>query len=170
VAALMASAILRQNPNAMVLPFDTQVYRHDLNPRDSVMTNAAKLARYGGGGTECRLPLNLINHVGIRTDGIIFLSDCESWVETYEQQGGLYRVARHGTGVAMEWAQIKARNPKCKMVCVNINPNDKAQTPTDPDVLRIGGFNDSVFTVASAFFAGSDGQACVRAIEEVDIS
>ena len=44
VAALVAASILRQNPQAEVVPFATGVVDVRLNSRDSVMTNAQKLA------------------------------------------------------------------------------------------------------------------------------
>src|SRR5260221_3054438 len=52
VAALVAASILRQNPQAEVVPFETAVVTVNLNGRDSVMTNAQKLAAIGGGGTN----------------------------------------------------------------------------------------------------------------------
>src|SRR4051812_32613335 len=42
VAALVAAAVLRQNPHAQVVPFSDDVVKASLNPRDSVMTNAQK--------------------------------------------------------------------------------------------------------------------------------
>ena len=46
----------RKNPSAEVLPFEQNVVKVDLNARDSVMTNASRLASVGGGGTtEARL-------------------------------------------------------------------------------------------------------------------
>src|SRR5262249_34377899 len=61
VAALVAAAVLRKNPDAEVLPFESNVVGVDLNPRDSVMTNAGKLAGIGGGGTNCSAPLAQLN-------------------------------------------------------------------------------------------------------------
>ena len=52
VAALVAAAVLRQNPDAEVLPFEDDVVDVRLSPRDTVMTNAARLASVGGGGTN----------------------------------------------------------------------------------------------------------------------
>ena len=52
VAALVAAAILNRNPAAEVLPFESDVVPVDLNPRDTVLTNAARLAAVGGGGDE----------------------------------------------------------------------------------------------------------------------
>ena len=57
VATLVAAAFLRTNPTARVLPFEQAVVDIGLNPRDAVMTNAAKLASIGGGGTNCSAPL-----------------------------------------------------------------------------------------------------------------
>ena len=43
MAALVAAAVLRKNPRTEVLPFECDVVKVNLNSRDSVMTNAAKL-------------------------------------------------------------------------------------------------------------------------------
>jgi 60 kDa SS-A/Ro ribonucleoprotein len=61
VAALVAAAVLRKNPRAEVLPFEHKVVKVDLNSRDSVMTNAARLASVGRSGTNCSAPLALLN-------------------------------------------------------------------------------------------------------------
>src|ERR1044072_8693283 len=39
VATLVAAAVLRKNPRAEVIPFESDVVKVRLNPRDSVMTN-----------------------------------------------------------------------------------------------------------------------------------
>lgn len=57
VAALIAAAVLRKTPQARVLPFENEVVKVQLNPRDSVMSNAQQLAAVGGGGTRCSAPL-----------------------------------------------------------------------------------------------------------------
>src|SRR5689334_11284030 len=61
IAGLVAAAVLRKNPHTEVLPFEFGVVNVDLNSRDSVMTNAAKLASIGGGGTNCSAPLAKLN-------------------------------------------------------------------------------------------------------------
>ena len=58
-AALVAAAILRKNPRAEVIPFESEVVEVGLNPRDSIMNNAERLAEIGGGGTNCSAPLAL---------------------------------------------------------------------------------------------------------------
>ena len=48
IAALVAATVLRKNPSAEVLPFESSVVRFDLNSRDSVMTNAAEAGEFAG--------------------------------------------------------------------------------------------------------------------------
>src|SRR5690606_16597153 len=57
VAALVAAAILRRNPQAEVIPFESEVVNCRLNPRDTVLTNAQKLSSLRCGGTNCSAPL-----------------------------------------------------------------------------------------------------------------
>ena len=42
VAALAAAALVRKNPEAGVIPFESKVVDIHINPRDSVMSNAEK--------------------------------------------------------------------------------------------------------------------------------
>lgn len=56
VAALVA-AILRRNPDSVIVPFDTQVFEAKVDPSDSILSLASRLANYGGGGTDCSLPI-----------------------------------------------------------------------------------------------------------------
>ncbi len=82
IASLMAAGFLRKNPGTIILPFDTRLHTSKkLNPRDSVMTLSDQLARFGGGGTQCELPMAHLASAQTgktRLDGILFLSDNES--------------------------------------------------------------------------------------------
>ncbi|HEY1227871.1 MAG TPA: RNA-binding protein, partial [Ramlibacter sp.] len=71
VAALVAAAVLRKNPAARVLPFEQSVVQLQLNPRDSVLTNAQALSAIGGGGTNCSAPLALLNAERAEADLVI---------------------------------------------------------------------------------------------------
>lgn len=145
VAALVAASVLRKNRDARVLPFEQSVVDVKLNPRDSVMSNAEKLASVGGGGTNCAAPLAQLNHEKAQADLVIYVSDNESWI-------GQGRGA--GTATLHEWAAFKARNPGAKLVCIDIQPNATTQAPDREDVLNVGGFSDEVFKVVAAFAAG----------------
>jgi len=148
VAALVAAAFLRKNRSARVLPFECDVVDIALNPRDSVMTNATKLAKIGGGGTNCSAPLAKLNREKAKPGLVIFVSDNESWADP--RQG-------RGTAVMGEWEKLKQRNPKARLVCIDLVPNATTQAPDRRDILNIGGFSDSVFDLVSAFAAGADG-------------
>ena len=147
VAGLIAAAVLRKNPRAEVLPFDTAVRRVKLNPRDAVVTNAQKLAMHGG-GTACSAPLAELNRMKARPDLVILVSDNESWADRHYGRG---------TGVMNEWMTLKRRNPDAKLVCLDIAPSATTPAHERPDVLNVGGFSDNVFEVIAAFAKGQLG-------------
>ncbi len=146
VAALVAAAAMRRNPTATVFPFEQKVVSLTLNPRDSVMTNAEKLASIGGGGTNCSAPLTLLNEKRIKADVVVLVSDNESWVD-----------AAHGRGTAtmQEWGKFKASNPHARLVCLDIAPYATTQAIERADILNIGGFSDQVFEVLGQFSNGT---------------
>ncbi|MFM9925379.1 RNA-binding protein [Variovorax sp. H27-G14] len=161
VAALVAAAVLRRNADARVLPFETKVVSLKLNPRDSVMTNAAKLAAVGGGGTACSAPLALLNKEKAQADLVVLVSDNESWADTARGRG---------TATMKEWAVFKQRNPKARMVCIDIQPYATTQAQERDDVLNIGGFSDEVFKLLAVYAAGGLGaEHWVGVIEETSI-
>lgn len=145
VAALVAASIVRKNPSAVVLPFEERVVDVELNPRDSVMTNASRLAAVGGGGTTCSAPLALLNQQMAFGDLVIFVSDNESWADP--QRG-------RGTAMMKEWNAFRKRNPNARLVCIDIQPYSTTQAAEREDVLNIGGFSDAVFTLIADFAAG----------------
>ena len=130
VAGLFAASVLRNNKSVEVLPFDTRVHNVTLNGRDSVMTNAKLLAR-NGGGTDCSCALKHINAKNGKGDYVIFISDNESWVD----RG--YR----STGMMTEWEIFKKRNPKAKLICIDMQPYTTSQVTSREDILQIGGSN-----------------------------
>jgi len=147
VAALVAAAMLRKNPDAQVVPFEVAVVKCKLNSRDSVMSNAEKLAAVGGGGTNCSAPLALLNRDKVRANLVVYVSDNESWID-----------ARPGATATMrEWTVYKARNPQARLVCIDCVPNRTSQMAEREDVLNIGGFSDDVFKIIAAFGAGQLG-------------
>lgn len=161
VAALYAAAVLRKNPNAMVLPFEREVVPVQLNPRDSVITNAEKLAAIGGGGTDCSAPLAKMNKRCVKADLVIFISDNESWMNN--RKAG-------ATATMREWEQFKARNPNAKLVCVDIQPYATTQAAEREDILNVGGFSDDVFRIIEAFATGTmGGKHWLEAIEAISL-
>lgn len=160
VAGLFASAILRRNPEATVVPFDTRVHPADLNGRDSIVTNAIKLAAYGGGGTDCARALEHLNAMQSKAKLVIYVSDNESWVRS--------RGYGYSTGVMEAWQRYKRRVRDAKMVCIDLVPNSTSQARDAHDILNVGGFSDQVFTVVRQFAKGEMGaEHWVSEIEKV---
>ena len=162
VAALVSAAMLRHNPQARVLPFEMRVAQIALNPRDSIMTNAEKLAQLCGGGTSCSAPLAWLNREKAPVDLLLMISDNESWAD----------VAR-GKNSAMleEWDKIKQRCPQAKLVCLDIQPYATVQARNRHDILNIGGFSDQVFHLLGAFAAqNNSADFWVETIEKIRLA
>jgi 60 kDa SS-A/Ro ribonucleoprotein len=162
VAALFGATIARKNKDTLLLPFDTRV--HDakaINSRDSIMTNADKLRRYGGGGTDVASALRVLNGlVGNRPELVVIVSDNESWFNGRHY----YR----GTGTASEWAEYRRKTPKAKLVCIDINANESTQCEDQPGVMNIGGFSDKVWPAIKNFVDNNEGDF-VSVINAIDI-
>ncbi len=179
VAALVAAALVRKNPRAEVLPFEHDVVPIDLDPRAGVLANAAKLAAIGGGGTNCSAPLAVLNRRQARGDLVVFVSDNESWVDTWLPRPAtlppgarwpLAPWANRGTATTKEWETFKARNPAARLVCIDIQPYATTQAREHADILNVGGFSDGVFDVLSAFAQGRlNPDHWVGVIEEVQL-
>lgn len=166
VAALFAAAILRKNPTAEVIPFSDGIVKVRLNPRDSVMTNAEKLASLPAGGTNCSAPLYELNRRKAAGDVVIYVSDQESWIDTphYGRFGG------SATETMNEWNEFKSRNRDAKLVCIDLQPYGHTQALERADILNVGGFSDTVFDLISKF-AKADGNAdyWIGVIEKVEL-
>ena len=148
VAALVAAAFLRKNRSARVLPFEQKVVPLQLNARDSVMTNATRLAAIGGGGTNCSAPLLQLAQEKAKVDLVVFVSDNESWVDGNPH--------RRGTGMLEAWDQVRKTNPQARLVCIDIQPYTTTQAKTRREIMNIGGFSDAVFTTIATFAGGAN--------------
>ncbi len=160
VAALVAAAILRRNPDSVVVPFDTQAFDAKIDPSNSILSIAERLAKYGGGGTDCSLPIKYANerYANRKFAGVVLVSDLESWV----YKGRPYFYGAGGvTGAVAEWEAFVAnqrkltndRSGRPKLICIDLQPYTTTQAPERHDILNIGGFSDAVFGVISAFLA-----------------
>lgn len=170
-AALFAAAILRRNPDSVVIPFDTAAYEARIDPCDSILSIAERLAGYGGGGTDCSLPLvaAIDRHARRRFAGAVVVSDNESWIGS----------GRSGsTGLLTAWDSFVAHQRKLghpagfrvgqkiqpRLVCINLQPYQTVQACDRPDILNVGGFSDAVFRVISAFLSNHSH----RLVDEVE--
>ncbi|MBI1367640.1 MAG: TROVE domain-containing protein [Planctomycetes bacterium] len=169
IAALVAAAMLRTNPAAMVVPFEAKAIAPEdvgLNPRDSIMTNARKLTSLPCGGTNCSAPLALLNARKARGDLVIYVSDNESWMDSphYGHWGGSATATMH------EWSIFKQRNPQAKMICIDIQPYTTTQAQERDDIFNVAGFSDQVFDLIAAVSSGDASTGYwVNQIEAVSI-
>lgn len=145
VAALVAAAMLRGNRQARVLPFEQRVVDVKLEPNARLAVNAAKLAAIGGGGTCVSAPLAQLVAEGAAVDLVVIVSDNESWVDASR---------RGATETMREWDRIKRRNPRAKLVCVDIQPYGTTQAKSRAAILNVGGFSDAVFDTIARFASG----------------
>lgn len=178
VAALVAAAILRRNPDSVVVPFDTSAYEAKVDPSDSILSLSERLARYGGGGTDCSLPIREANSPRLakrKFAGIVLVSDQESWV----YRGRPYFYGANGaTGVMTEWETFVQNQVRLgggggnasapKLICIDLQPARTTQAPERRDILNVGGFSDAVFDVIGAFLSGDAGRF-VGEIEAVSL-
>lgn len=158
VAALIAACVVRGQPQATVLPFDTEVRPVRVNPRDSVMTLARQLA-INGGGTSVSAPLCWLNVQQAQVDLVVMVSDNESWRDTG---------TRNQTATMLQWEALKRRCPQARLVCIDLQPVASSQTVQREDVLHIGGFSDAVFDLLAQYAqAPADGSGWVERIEDM---
>jgi len=135
---------------------------------------AERLARYGGGGTDCSLPLSAANtrYRDQRFAGCVLVSDNESWV----YRGRALGCGRQGaTGVLEQWQKFVANQKRLggqaaspKLVSIDLQPYATVQAPERSDILNVGGFSDAVFSVVAAFLA-DDGGRFVAEVEAVEL-
>ncbi len=172
VAALFAAAILRRNPDSVVVPFDTAAYEANVDPQDTILSLAKQLAKYGGGGTDCSLPLAVANgkYAKRQFAGVVLVSDAESWVYA----GRVFGQGQQGaTGVMQEWQKFVANQQRMggrqpKLVCINLQACTTTQAQERDDILNIGGFSDAVFSIVASFVSGDAGRF-VAEVEAVQL-
>lgn len=174
VAALATAALLRKNEHATVLPFSDDVVQlpRPLNALDSVVTNAELLSSLPSGGTSCAAPLRWLNARGTAPDVVVFVSDNQSWADfrLAPRSADSGSSATRGTVMAEEWDRLRAKNPRAKLVLVDLQPYATTQVQTRSDVLNVGGFSDAVFDLVASFASDdADGAAFLQAIESIAV-
>ncbi len=166
VAALVAATLLRKNPEAVVVPFESDVSLISLNPRDSVMTNVEKLMKLPAGGTNCSAPMRYLNRIGASGELVIYVSDSESWLDSPHY--GCYNGAP-AAETMKQWNAFKQRSPHAKMICIDIQPYGTTQAKERPDIINVGGFSDQVFNLIADVVNGGGENHWVNTIDKIKL-
>lgn len=164
-AAVFAAAVLRRNPDSLLIPFDDQAHLAKVDPADSILSLSQRLAAYGGGGTDCSIPLKEANqrYRDRKFLGCVLVSDNMSWIGK----------GRHGsTELMTAWREFAKNQVRLqggdftgpKLVCLDLQPYGTTQAPEASDILNVGGFSDAVFTVVASFL----GEGPARFVAEVE--
>lgn len=160
VAALVAAAVLRRNPDAILLPFEDNVASVKLDPFARIAANAAKLASICGGGTNVSAPIKRLNWWRSHVDLVIIVSDNQSWIDA--NGGGATETMR-------EWERLKNRCPGARLVCIDLQPHGTSQAQSRKDILNVGGFSDAVFDTLSRFASGEGTHDWVAEVNEMEV-
>lgn len=160
VAALFTAALLRANPTATVLPFADDVRAVRVAPSDSLPVIARTIASRLGGGTNCSAPLALLERRRRAPDLLVLVSDNESWMDA----------RRSGpTNLLLRWERLRSRNPRARLVCVDLQPNGTTPAHGRVDVLNVGGLSDEVFGAIARFTRPESPSTWVETIERVEL-
>ena len=151
-AALIAAAILRKNPTAEVIPFESDVVEISLNPRDSVMTNAQKLANIPGRRNELlRAAQNAEPQKSERRCADLrFRQRNRGLTHPFTDASAAAERKRCANG-----NEFTSRNKNAKLVCIDIQPSTHTQAKERADILNVGGFSDQVFNLIAEFAGGN---------------
>ena len=114
----------------------------------------------------------------MRGDLIVYVSDNESWCDSRGGSRGYglgFGYSGQGTATLREFEIFKRRNPKARMVCIDLAANVTTQAQERDDVMNIGGFSDEVFKVIGRFAAGGsvatdDASLWVSEIKAIDVN
>jgi 60 kDa SS-A/Ro ribonucleoprotein len=132
-----------------------------LSPEATVFENASTLAAIPAGGTSISAPLARLNARRATGDLVLIVSDNQSWVDASRGPG---------TATMLEWNVFRARNPRARLVLLDLQPDTTTQVADREDVLNVGGFSDAVYDVIAGFGAGAgSSEYWGRAIDEVKI-
>jgi 60 kDa SS-A/Ro ribonucleoprotein len=68
-----------------------------------------------------------------------------------------------------QWLKIRQRNPRAKLVCIDLTPNTHKQAIDRPDILNVGGFSDAVFDVVAQFVKADGAAHWAELIDQVEL-
>ena len=158
IAGVFTGALLKANPEAIVLPFENDVVNIKVSGRDTLITTAVQLARIGGGGTAVSAPISYLLDHKIQVDTFIGITDNIEWAADQSGRRGFLRT----------WYEYKKIAPEAKAFLVTIAPYRHAVAPEDEaDIHYIYGWSDSVLRYVNLSIIGLSGQ--VEAVQKISL-
>lgn len=108
-----------------------------------------------------------------RFAGCVLVSDNQNWV--YRSQPFAYG-NQGSTGLVDQWQRFVQNQmrlgdhaiPSPKLICIDLQPYGTTQPLERGDILNVGGFSDTVFSVVAAFLADDAGRF-VTEVEAVEL-
>ncbi|NDJ84516.1 MAG: TROVE domain-containing protein [Chloroflexi bacterium] len=151
VAAIFAAALVKSNPNALALPFDTGILPLSVSSRDSMVTIANQVAGKLGGGTAISAPISHLLDNRIQVDTFIGITDNVEWAT--DQSGR--------TGFLAVWNAYRQEiAPAATAFLLTIAPYPQAVAPPSrSDVHFIYGWSDAVLKYMALTQNGIEDQA-----------
>lgn len=137
IGNLLAYTLLRSEPNAEVVLFDTELRPLPYGRRHS-LDQVLKMS-FGGGGTDCAQPILHALRTKNKYDAIVILTDSETWAGTI-----------HGAEALVEYR--RKVNPNVKVIEVAMTATPSTTFPSnDKNLLRVVGFDASVIDVINSY-------------------
>lgn len=137
IANVLGVTILKQEPEAELVWFDTTLQRPTIGRRNSIDEVLAKSPH--GGGTDCSQAFVHALNTKIKYDAIIILTDSETWAG-----------AAHGVELLNGYRKLVNRDVKVIEVAMVANPST-ALPVDEKNVLRVVGFDASVTDVINSY-------------------
>jgi len=146
-AAVMAYTLAKDNPKATVIGFDTTIHDVDVLMKHSnlgTISHLRHLSRsWGGGGTNCALPVAWALQHGAMVDGFVVITDDQSWA---------------GQGHPVEWMQRyrEQYRPTAKLVGMSMVAHVNSIIPPydDAGMLQVVGLDASAPKIIDDFLGG----------------
>lgn len=135
VAGMLGAALAANVRKAKVVTFDTSIVKTintgfgSKTPIKHISDVASKINGRGG-GTDCGC---VLRGAAKEYDAVIIISDNESWASPW------------GSTLAEKWRAYKAKNSKCKLVCLDLASNNTVQAETNEaaGITNLGGWSSS---------------------------
>jgi 60 kDa SS-A/Ro ribonucleoprotein len=149
VASTMALILMRTEPNVHVIDLDTTIHSSPITRR----TNLRELASAGpsGGGTDLSLPFVYADQYSVEMDGIVVLTDGETWAGRQHPSQALDSYRRR-------------YNPDLRVVVAAMAAvGHTIGEPGDEGVLNVAGLDAALPQLVTSFVRGGDQAASSRA-------